>query len=369
MPAAATAGELKRMLPGTHVMFMTTHRKAEKRCAHALEDFECVQVPATPWAGMGDKIRFPLKSLRAAERILSVLKMLRPHVVVGLGASDCVVPVLTARALGMKTTVLEANVVPGLAVKLLAPLADCVVLQFERAGRGLHARRTEELGNPVRASLFGVERRAARRRLGLNPDKTTLLATGGSQGAAKLNDALFGAIRILAESHTELQVLHLTGVDHLPAALARAQEEGLTGYRPVGFMERMEDAYAAADFVLARSGASTLAELTALGLPSILVPYPYSAGNHQELNADLLAQAGAAIKISQRDLTDRALAEAAARLAGSRTFRGRAAFNARRLGKPQAAEKVAGLLATVAGFADRLSANARTELDLPSRAA
>lgn len=369
MPAAATAAELVRMLPGARVMFMTTRRKAEKRCAHALADFESVRVPATPWARIGDKVRFPLKSLQAAERVLGTLKRLRPHVVVGLGASDSVVPILTARALGMKTAVFEANVVPGLAVRLLAPVADCVVLQYEHAGRSLHARRIAELGNPVRTGLFGIDRRTARRRLGLNPDATTLLAMGGSQGALKLNAALFGAMKLLADSGTDLQVLHLTGVDHLPDALARAEQDGLVGYRPVGFMERMEDAYAAADFVLARAGASTLAELTALGLPSILVPYPYSAGNHQELNADVLADAGAAIKVDQRDLTEWVLADAIAKLAGNRIFRGRAAFSARRLGKPQAAEKVAGLLATIAGFGDRLSANARTELDLPSRAA
>ena len=369
MPAVATAAELQRMLPGTRAVFMTTRRDAEVRCAHALAGFESVRIPATPWAAMRDKVRFPLKSIQAAERVLSALKLLRPHVVVGLGAADCVVPVLTARALGIRTVVLEANAVPGLAVKVLAPIADCVVLQYECAGRGLRARRIMELGNPVRAHLFGVDRRAARRRLGLDPDKTTALVTGGSQGALRLNGTLFGALRRLADAGVRLQVLHLTGVDHLPAALTRAQEDQLTGYRPVGFMERMEDAYAAADFVVSRSGASTLAELTALGLPSILVPYPYSAGDHQEVNANVLAAAGAAIKISQRDLTDGTLAEAIARLAGSRTFRGRAAFNARRLGKPQSAEKVAGLLATVAGFAERLSANARTELDLPSRAA
>jgi UDP-N-acetylglucosamine--N-acetylmuramyl-(pentapeptide) pyrophosphoryl-undecaprenol N-acetylglucosamine transferase len=369
MPAVATAAELQRMLPGTRAVFMTTRRDAEVRCAHALAGFESVRIPATPWAAMRDKVRFPLKSIQAAERVLSALKLLRPHVVVGLGAADCVVPVLTARALGIRTVVLEANAVPGLAVKVLAPIADCVVLQYECAGRGLRARRIMELGNPVRAHLFGVDRRAARRRLGLDPDKTTALVTGGSQGALRLNGTLFGALRRLADAGVRLQVLHLTGVDHLPAALTRAQEDQLTGYRPVGFMERMEDAYAAADFVVSRSGASTLAELTALGLPSILVPYPYSAGDHQEVNANVLAAAGAAIKISQRDLNDRVLADAMEKLATNRAFRGRAAFSARRLGKPHAAEKVAGLLATIAGFAGRLQANADTELSLPSRAA
>jgi UDP-N-acetylglucosamine--N-acetylmuramyl-(pentapeptide) pyrophosphoryl-undecaprenol N-acetylglucosamine transferase len=279
------------------------------------------------------------------------------------------VPVLAARALGIGTVVLEANAVPGLAVKLLAPLADCVVLQYASAGRGLHARRTLAVGNPVRPHLFGVDCRAARRRLGLSADKTTALVTGGSQGALKLNGTLFGALRLLSGAGVSLQVLHLTGVDHLPAALARAEQDGLAGYRPVGFLDRMEDAYAAADFVVARSGASTLAELTALGLPSILIPYPYSAGDHQEANADVLAEAGAAIKISQRDLTEQALAHAMGKLAANRAFRGRAAFSARCLGKPHAAEKVAGLLATIAGFADRLPANAETELTLPSRAA
>ena len=175
-----------------------------------------------------------------------------------------------------------------------------------------------------------------------------MLALGGSQGALVLNQALYGALRIIRAKGADLQVIHLTGVDHLPAALEE-QANSSSSYRPIGFLERMEDAYAAADFVLARAGASTLAELTALGLPSILVPYPY-AGSHQQANAAVLTQAGAAVSVNQTELTGGRLAALIQEFALDPQRRRLMAEGARRLGRPQAALTVAAELAELGGF-------------------
>jgi len=366
MPGVATADALCQAMPGTRVLFLVTNRKAERHCSGVLGRFETAAVPDTPWHGAGGKALFPARCLLAARRVLQVLHEFRPHVALGLGSYNSAVPALLARACGVPTALLEANAVPGAAVRMLAPLADCVLLQWGKARPLLRARRAVASGLPVRREIVTAERAHALRRLGLSPDKPTLLATGGSQGALALNQALFGAVRRLYAEGVELQVIHLTGVDHLQAAL----DTGLSGlgpYRAIGFLDRMQDAYAAADFALARAGGSTLAELTAVGLPSILVPYPYAANAHQQANARLLAHAGAAIAIDQKDLTVERLADCIRALATDASLRARMAECAQTQGRPDAARRVAQELAVLAGFGRQLGRTLLYADDLCSR--
>jgi UDP-N-acetylglucosamine--N-acetylmuramyl-(pentapeptide) pyrophosphoryl-undecaprenol N-acetylglucosamine transferase len=350
MPGAATAEAIVAQAPGARCLFVTTPRKAERQCLPALAAFEVAEVPSTPWRGMAQKVRLPDRLLRAAVRLLGLMMSFRPHVVVGLGGANSILPLLLARLLGVPTMVLESNAMPGQAVRLLAPLTDCVVLQWAQAEVGLSARRTLVAGNPVRARLFASDKQAARRRLGLSPDVLTALVLGGSQGARPLNEALFGALEMLRARGVGLQVVHLTGVDHLPGALERLESGRLGRYRPIGFLNSMEDAYAAADFVVARAGGSTLAELTALGLPAILVPYPFAAGGHQQANVAVLADAGAALVIKQAELTARGLAATLATLAEDSSLRLQMAAAACRLGRPRAAFDVAAEAMALAGF-------------------
>lgn len=366
MPGAATAEALRLLLPSSRPLFLVADRTAERRCRGAIADFETVQIPVTAWEGLAQKIRFPIQALCASERVRSVVRGFRPHVVVGLGGHNSVAPILVGRLLGMKTVLFESNAKPGRAVRLLAPLADCVVVQWRRTAARLKARRVVAAGNPVRARLFGVQRQGAARRLGLSPHECTLLALGGSQGALALNEALYGALKLLYRKGMALQVIHLTGVDHLPAALEQ-QANQFTSYRPIGFLERMEDAYAAADFVLARAGGSTLAELTALGLPSILVPYPYAAADHQRANAAVLAKARASVTIPQSELSVERLADTIEILALNAHLRSQMAEGARQLGRPQAALTVAAELATMAGFSAHIRLSPRTDEQITDR--
>ncbi len=346
MPGAAAATALRQMLPRARCLFLMTDRDVEQHCAAAVSEFERQQVPPTPWAGLRQKALFGVRCAEAAGRVMSVFGSFRPHVVVGLGSHNSFVPVTLANALGLRTALFAADAVPGRLVRLLAPLADRVFLQWRAAEHRLVTRNARVTGIPVRAALFGVERAAARRRLGLREDLCTLLAVGGSQGALPINRTLDGALRRLDGG---LQVLHLTGVEHLPAALESPVNQA-DWYRPIGFLPRIGDAYAAADFVLGRAGASTLAELTALGLPSILVPYPHHPDRHQYANAGLLRRAGAAIVLEQAGMTERRLLSVIGRLAEDTDLRARMARNARRLGRPMAARAVAGELAALAGF-------------------
>lgn len=346
MPGAAAAGALREMTPDVRCLFLLTGRDVEQHCATAVKQFERATVPATPWAGLRQKALFGPRCARAAARILSVFRSFRPHVVVGLGSYNSFVPVVLANALGLRTALFAADTVPGRLVRLLAPLVDRVFLQWHTAARRLVTRHPRVTGIPVRQHLFGADRRTARRRLGLREDVCTMLALGGSQGALAVNRALEGALQRLDGG---LQVVHLTGVAHLPDALASPLNEA-PWYRPIGFLPRMGDAYAAADFVLSRAGASTLAELTALGLPSILVPYPHHADRHQYINADLLRRAGAALVLNQGEMEERRLLGVIRRLVRDADLRVRMGRNARRLGRPLADRAVARELAALAGF-------------------
>ncbi|KPK65133.1 MAG: hypothetical protein AMK73_03780 [Planctomycetes bacterium SM23_32] len=350
MPAAATAEAVRAAYPGSRAMFMLTDRRTDSWCRSAVSDHKMLHLPAVGRHSVGERLRLPFRSLCAAGRVADVVRSFRPHAVVGLGGSDCAVPVLAARALGVRTVLFEANAVPGRAVRLLAPLADLVVVQWARAAAGLRARRVLAAGMPVRARLFGVRRERALRRLGLSVRRRTLLVTGGSQGALTMNRALWEALGAIFEAAPDLQVLHLTGVDHLPAALEWKESLPVSSYRPIGFLDRMEDAYAAADLVVSRSGGSTLAELTALGLPAVLIPYPHHVDEHQQANAEVLSATGAAITISQSALTAGRLAATVALLAGNDDLLSSMAAASQRLGRPRAAFDVAAELGALAGL-------------------
>lgn len=362
MPGAATAEALRAMFPKARSLFLVTPRRAERCFRWAIADFEVATIPAARWQGALQKLRFAATAVAVAERSLDVIRQFRAHVVVGLGGYSSVVPVLVARALAVPTMVFESNAVPGRVVRMLAPLVDCVQLQWEDAALDLKARRVLVSGNPERARIFAGERQAARRRFGLEPDRFTLLVVGGSQGALPLNRLLAAALwrlslppdRSLAQA---LQVLHLTGPDHIEEALWASAPRDIL-YRPIGFLEEMQDAYAVADLVLARAGGSTLAQITALGLPSVLVPYPHATDDHQSANAAVLARAGAAVAVAQADLSPEKLAGIIAGLVQQPERLAGMASAARALGRPDAARVVAACLAAMAGL--RLQASSIT---------
>lgn len=229
---------------------------------------------------------------------LSALRRLNPDIVIATGGYVAFPVALAARMLGKKIALLEPNARPGLTNRLLAPLVDEVWGAFP-GGDPRFAGKYVHTGIPVRASLRALPSRdAAIERLGLSSKRSTLLAMGGSQGARSINDALTALLTSdgLPEGW---QLIHVTGekeYDRVRTALGRT-DGALRAY-----LDDVGDAYAAADLVLARAGASTLGELAATGRPAILVPYPHAAEDHQRANAATVAQAGAAVVVDDREL-------------------------------------------------------------------
>ncbi len=275
----------------------------------------------------------------------------RPDAVLATGGYVAGPVGLAAVLLGIPVVVQEQNVIPGLTNRWLGRWAQRISLPAEAPGV-FPKDRVVVTGVPVRPSVLRGERRAARASFGLAPDRFTILTLGGSQGALTLNRAITEAGTLLM--YEPVQILHQTGGEHLEWVrrdIGHREHVGPPVLRQVAvpFIERMGDAYVAADLVICRAGASTLAEVTAWGLPAILVPYPHAAGDHQEANARRLAEAGAAELISDADLTGIRLAQSLGGLLRQPARRREMADAARAAAHPDAADRVVDLLLAAAG--------------------
>ena len=238
---------------------------------------------------------------------LRELAAFKPAVVVATGGYVGFPVVVAARilrtvgALPCRIALLEINVRPGLTNRLLAPLVDEVWTTYDASERYFPGKAVRT-GTPVRASLVRpVHPHRARMQLGLAPERTTIVAIGGSQGARSVNEAVAALVtrRTIGEDR---QVLHVSGErDHAYMA-AEEREVGRNHVKLVAYLDDPADAYAAADVAIARAGASTLAELAATGTPAILIPYPFAADDHQSINAAVFAERGAAVVIPDAEI-------------------------------------------------------------------
>ena len=239
---------------------------------------------------------------------LAGLARFRPQMVVATGGYVCFPVVVAARmlrfvrAIRCRIALLEINVTPGLTNRLLKPLVDEVWTTYA-VSEAAFGGKAVVTGAPVRASLALVkDAPSARERLGLEPDRTTVVVMGGSQGARSINEAV-AALVTRRTLPGDWQVLHVSG--ERDYAYMQAEERELAGgnrVRLVPYLEDPADAYASADVVIARAGASTLAELAVTGSPALLIPYPHAAEQHQAHNAALFANAGAAVVLKDEEL-------------------------------------------------------------------
>jgi UDP-N-acetylglucosamine--N-acetylmuramyl-(pentapeptide) pyrophosphoryl-undecaprenol N-acetylglucosamine transferase len=267
-------------------------------------------------------------------RGLGVLRALRPALVVGVGGYASVAVVVAAWLRRVPRLLLEQNVLPGAANRVLGRIADRVCVGFVESVGAFPPGRAVHTGNPIRAGVLAAAR------AGSPHPRPGLLVFGGSAGARRVNQAVVEALRALGADAHALAIRHQTGVADVDTVRAAYAELGLQA-DVVPFLSDMGAAYAAADVVVARAGAMTCAEVSAVGLPAILVPYPYAADDHQRHNAGVLVAAGAAEMILDRDLTGARLAATLRTILHDPGRRTAMAEHARALGRPDAAERVA----------------------------
>lgn len=231
---------------------------------------------------------------------LFIILLFRPSIVVGFGSVVSIPLILFARALGIKTIIHEQNVVAGRANKFLANFVDQVAVSFSstKDKLGNFSKKAIVTGNPIRQELIGMDKNKALSFFGFGNDKTTILVMGGSTGSHRINLEFFRAITTMPDRNS-LQVIHLTGAEDYD--LLKNHYQGLDSYvRLFGFLNSMQYAYNAADLVVCRAGATTIAEIIFFKLPAIIVPYPY-AYQHQLANAEFLGENGCAMIIEENE--------------------------------------------------------------------
>jgi UDP-N-acetylglucosamine--N-acetylmuramyl-(pentapeptide) pyrophosphoryl-undecaprenol N-acetylglucosamine transferase len=339
-PALAVARALRDAQPDLELSYVGGVRGMERRLvgAASLAYHELVVRSLRSGGVNAHLVLDPLRLGASVPQAWWLLRRLRPDVVFTTGGYLGIPLVIAARARRIPSLVWEGNVVAGKATAAVGRLADRVAVSFPPT-LATFPGRSFVSGTPIR-SFAGVDRAAARTRLGLTDGDRLLLAFGGSQAVARITAAIDGA---LAELLGGWQVMHIAGETGMPAAQAardRLDPALRERYRPVPFLaDEMAEALVAADLVLGRAGSSTCAEVTAVGVASILVPYLY-AGAHQHENAAWLADQGAAVLVRDDELDAARLAAEAARLRDDATRLAIAAA-AGALGRPRAAEEIA----------------------------
>jgi UDP-N-acetylglucosamine--N-acetylmuramyl-(pentapeptide) pyrophosphoryl-undecaprenol N-acetylglucosamine transferase len=238
---------------------------------------------------------------------------------------------------GISTFIHESNAVPGKANRLTARIVRAVMLGFKECAPFFPKTHTEITGTPIRTELKRLDRQLARQKLGLRDDLTTLLVMGGSQGASGINQAMIKALPFFQDA--PLQVIHLSGARDERLVADNYRRENISAY-VAAFHHRMEEVYSAANLVVARAGAASLAEFAAFSLPGVLIPFPYAADDHQTRNAEIYARAQAAILLRESDLSGELLARKIRELIENPELIETMSANCSRLGPKDAAKCV-----------------------------
>lgn len=306
-----------------------------------------------------DTVRTIYKTLAGLGQSIKILRRFRPDIVIGTGGYVCGPVLLTAALMGIPTVIQEQNVIPGVTNKILARFVNKIAAGYSEAAKffGRQADKVVVTGNPIRSDVLSATREDGIKALGLDAAKLTVLVVGGSRGARTINNAMIEVHRHFIRRN-DIQILHVTGqseynniVDSITHAGIDIAEAGNISIIP--YLHNMPQALAAADIAVFRAGAVGLAELTARGIPAILVPYPYAAENHQEANARVLEGQGAALVVTDADLTGPVLVAALEKLLANRQELERMTLASKKLGRPDAAAAIANMAIALVDASDR----------------
>ncbi len=343
IPALAIAKELQKVY-GAEVLFIGTARGIENRLVPAAGfPLRLIQVGALKNVGLATRLKTVFDLPQAVWKARRILSEFRPNVVIGVGGYASGPTMLAAAQKRIPTVAFEPNVVPGFANRLIAPLVSAAVVHFPETVR--YFRRSEVTGVPVRQAFFEIAPKSG------GSNKPTLLVFGGSQGAHAINQVMIESAATLRARVLEIHIVHQTGErDYNDAQAAYARLGGwIEVYR---FIDDMPGFFARADLLLCRSGASTVAEVTAAGKPAIFVPFPRAADDHQKRNAEALERAGAAVMLEESKLSRESLMETVGSLLSDRARLERMGEAAKKLSHPNAARDIAVMAARLAGIQD-----------------
>jgi len=341
-PMLAVGEAIRAAEPTSRVVYVGTARGLEARVVPEQGgELELLDILPLRGGGLSGFLKGASHAASSIPAARDLVRKLSPSAVLSVGGYAGGPVSLAARTLGVAVTVLEPNSVMGLSNRLLAPFAVRAYTTFPEVDRYFRPSIVRRLGVPLRKAFAPTS----------YPDKRgelSILVLGGSQGAKALNETVPKAIALLKDRVAGLSVLHQAGREREVEARVLYESLGLSGKaRVTPFIDDMADALASADLVIARAGASTLGELCAVGRPSILVPYPFAADDHQLKNARSLERRGAAVALPQDEATAERIASEIERLAVAPTIRASMAKSAVEIGTPSAAKEVAADLLTL----------------------
>lgn len=337
-PGVAVAEELLATQPGSEVVFVGTDKGIEARVIPELGyRLELIEISGLKTVGALGAVKGLFRIPRALWQSRKLLKRLRPDVVIGVGGYASGPVVLMARLMGTPTAILEQNSIPGLTNRILGRVVHRVFLAFSISQKFFRAKKSLLSGNPIRRDIRLALSEGRPERAPDQPPR--LFVFGGSQGAKAVNELMVGAAVILRDRQVPISIVHQTG--------KLSEDETRRGYEAAGidadvraFITDMASEYRNADLIVSRAGATTVAELGVVGTPAILIPYPFAADNHQELNAAELADAGAAVMVRQQDLTAEKLADLIEERLANPHLLSQMQSAMKSLGRPQAAATV-----------------------------
>lgn len=350
MVGLSTAEEIRSRFSEAEIIFFGTDKEFEKRCVEQ-RGFRFRQMHAKKW-GKSFKHLFPFiiaTGIGIVESLIA-LRRFNPDIVVGLGGYVSVAPIIAAKLLSIPSVLLEQNVIPGKANRFLAKWVDEVYCHWRGSLKWFNkAKVVRVTGTPIRKDILYSQRCSSAEKFGLSSSKKTILVTGGSQGAQAINEVILRCLPKLEPLSSELQIIHCTGENGYEAAKAAYKQTDINAF-VCSFLDDMGAAFSMTDIIICRAGATTIAEITAIGIPAILIPYPHAADNHQYWNAIELASNGGGYLLQQIDLTPEKIIELITDLFNNKEKYDRMKMFNKGMGIPNAASKVVDNICRVIGF-------------------
>ncbi len=335
-PAIAVANEIKKIKPESEIIFVGTKSKIEGKVVPKLGySFKSIWIKGFARKFNFENLLFPLKLFVSLIQSIVISFRFKPSVAIGSGGYVAGPAIWGASVLGAKIILMESNSYPGITTRLLERYADELHVAFEDSKKYLRKPDIIKVtGNPVRTELGSASKAEAKKYFGLDESKKTILVLGGSLGAASINEAVAGCIEELEKK--SLQVIWQTGKNYYH----NYKNINFDSVKILDFIEDMDKAYSACDVLVARAGATTIAELTVLGIASILIPSPHVAENHQYYNAKSLSENNAAVLIKDSDVK-KILKDKIIEITGDEKQLISLSENAKKLSRPDAANIIA----------------------------
>ncbi|MEG0370787.1 MAG: undecaprenyldiphospho-muramoylpentapeptide beta-N-acetylglucosaminyltransferase [Clostridium sp.] len=303
-PGVAIAKKIKEQNNSAEILFIGSENGLEGK----LVPKEGFNIKLIEVEGLNKKVS--MKTFTSIKKVFKgysqankIIKDFNPDIVIGTGGYVCGPVVLAAALKGIPTVIHEQNAIPGMTNKILSKFVKKIAVTFKESSKFFPSSKVMYTGNPIRDQILKANRNISRDKLGFDKNKSLILAVGGSRGAKNLNNAVLDIVPEINKQNKQL--LFITGEGQYNQIIKEAENRGYKvgeNIKILPYLYEMENALAACDIIISRAGATILSEVTALAIPAILVPSPYVANNHQEINANALENVGAAIKIHEKDL-------------------------------------------------------------------